>query len=179
MRAWWRKVAECADNANFEVQRVSELLFDAVMKDFRRDVPAALLRALREAFHERDRCLFIELRRDVVAFQLPAEQYTSLAAMVLDCANHELELGNTGSQGISAAVESALGDQMSRAARQIEEHYLRKGGNRRSAEIRQRLKEARGGVPVSDVSSRVLGTVAAPRIACAKEAGLEDGVPLS
>jgi hypothetical protein len=180
MRRWWKKAAERADNSNFDSHEVAVALHKAVLEDFRKDIRPELIRFLKKEFLERDGYLLPEVRTQALD-SLGQEAYASpLTVVLIEYAGLEFEAGSFGNSGILKAVASACQEQIIRAARQIEEHYLRhaESTTARAINVRERLEEAQQRVPVDSVSRQVIGDEPFQPMPVAKRNGLEDGVPL-
>lgn len=174
----WKRLAEFAQNDNFEPDHIAEAASSALMRDWRANVPAGLIAAVREVF-----CLQSTLFNEQRAEQLRAmgEQTgnRAFARLFLDCAVLGVESGQIGEVGFVNAAADALLARGARGTRQVEEHYFRKSSPSLAKSVRGRLEH---GVTSADLAScaRVLLKVSpAPTgRASLRHQGIDEGVPL-
>lgn len=176
----WKKVAESADNANFDSGQVTEFVAQAVVKNFRKEVPGKAVDLLKKEFTRREGYLFPDLRTEPLVEVEQAMGGSPLRRLLLDCAEQELAAGGMGELGLGKAMASAVRDRMQRATRQVEEHYQRHPDSTmaRAANVRDRMREAIQRVSVDDVVRQVLGTQAVRSSRDHRRRGLDEGVPL-
>ena len=179
MRRAWKKVAEWADNANFDRIEVAERLFQAIVKDFQKDIPPETIALLKSQFNEMESFLFPaylvqsleDSRQNIVC--------SSLCHLLIDCASYEISLGHLGEQGLMDAFGSSIRDWMQRMSRQVEEHYHRAPNltEERATNVSVRIQEAIQQVSIVELTQQILGHVNARPSHSSQRTGLEDGVP--
>jgi hypothetical protein len=103
----------------------------------------------------------------------------SLWRAVVDGVAQAVADGQTGEQALLSGATAALLDRGARAARQVEEHYLRRAGESRALKVRTRMEDGMSRAPVETLGRRMLGLDAgtAPQQP-QKLQGLDDGVRL-
>ncbi len=181
MRRAWKKVAELAENENFAVHQVTDRVFQAVVKDFRKEVPRDAVTQVQLAFAEGEEYLFPDPRAHYLSNARGLVEGSPLGAIFLDCAAQELAEGRAGQQGLLNAVGTAIHERMQREARRIEEHYLRHPDSSRELTVNvcQRIQEAISHVSTDDIARQILGIDPIRRSGAVRYEGLDDGVPLS
>lgn len=177
----WKKVAEWADNQNFDIQQVCDRLFKTLVKDARKQLSAAVIDVVHHAFQESSSDLFPDQRLHDLSNARRLAAGFPFATSFLDCAEQELSNGVVGNEGLFNSVKSVLEERMQRAARQIEEHYLRDhtSSRERADIVKTRLNSAINQISIEDLSQRVLRTASRPFAATPGRGGLDDGVPIN
>jgi hypothetical protein len=122
----WKRLAEFAQNPNFEPGDINEAARTALMRDWRANVPVALIAAVREIFCGSQSSLFAEQRVEQLRAVETQTRNQAFARVFLDCAVNRMESGNMGETGFVHAAADALLARGARGARQVEEHYFRK-----------------------------------------------------
>lgn len=178
MRPAWKKVAELAENENFDVDQVAERLHLAVAEDFRKEVPHEIINLLDSVFKEGEGDLFPEQRQHDLSNARRLVDGSPLGSFFLDCAVQELAEGKVGQQGLKNAAEAAIHDRMQSGARQIEEHYLRHHDSSRHI-IGKRIQEAISRVATDDVVRQTLRIGSETKLGAVRHQGIDDGVPLT
>lgn len=181
MRPAWRKVAEWLENENFDVHQVTDRLSKAVFTDFQRDVPTDAVNLIRSAFDAAEEQLFPDQQSHDLAHARRLLDGSSLGSLLVDCVSQALAEGKTGSDGLIDALSATVEDWEQRAAREVEEHYLRHkdSPDNLTTSVRDRFQEAIGRVSAADIARRVLGVSSSNASAPVRYKGLDDGVPLS
>ena len=175
----WKRLAEFAQNDNFESGHIAEAALSALMRDWRANVPAGLIAAVREVFCAAQNTLFNEQRAEQLRTMGEQTGNRAFARMFLDCAVLRTESGETGEAAFAKAAADALLAQGARGVRQVEEHYFRKSHASLAKSVRGRLEH---GVSSADLAScaRVLLKVspAPTHQPSLKRQGIDEGVPL-
>lgn len=180
MRPAWKKVAEWAENESFDARQVADRMSQAVIKDFRKEVSHNAVTLIQSVFREVEADLFPDQRPQDLSNARRLVDGSPLGSFLIYCAVQELEEGKVGLQGVLNAARAAIEDRMQRAARQIEEHYLRHPDSSRelTVNVRQRIQEAIGHVSADEVARQILG-IGVIRRSPVRYEGLDDGVSLS
>lgn len=178
MRKAWKKVAEWADNRNFDHGQVAELVFQAVVKDFRKEVPDQTIALLRSEFERMEGCLFPNYRTQLLSDSGGESSGFAMYQLLLDCADYELAVGRPGNQGFIDSVESCVREWMQRMARQVEEHYIRKSTRARAINVRDRIQQAIQQVPTAKLARQALGLQPFHSSRFAQYSGVDEGVPI-
>ena len=179
MRPAWKKVAKWLENENFDVYQVTERLSKAVFADLRRDVPTDAVNLIRSAFDAAEEQLFPDQQSHDLANARRLLDGSSLGSLVVDCVSQALVEGKTGSDGLIDALSATVEDWEQRAAREVEEHYLRHkdSPDKLTTSVRDRFQEAMGRVSAEDIARRVLGVDSSSTSTPVRFEGLDDGVP--
>jgi len=178
MRRPWKAVAECADNAAFEVEEIREAIIPALEQDCRRELHREFLDGLCRVCTDQEVSLFKnDMRPSLEALRRTA--CVGMERLALDYAIHAASNGNTGLKIAEEAVGQALKDRAASGIRQVEEHYLRKSTAQRAHNVRGRMEQAISSAKMDSVARRVLdGKQKKAAAKPSKRQGLDDGVKL-
>lgn len=175
----WKRLAEFAQNDNFEPGHIAEAASRALMRDWRANVPAGLIAAVRKVFCGSQSTLFNEQLAEQLRAMGEQTGNRAFARLFLDCAVLRTESGQTGEVGFVQAAADSLLARGARGVRQVEEHYLRKSSASTAKSVRGRLEH---GVTSADLAScaRVLLKVSPSptRRPSLRHQGIDEGVPL-
>ncbi|MDP1701733.1 MAG: hypothetical protein Q8L53_12350 [Aestuariivirga sp.] len=179
MRKGWKKFAEHADKAAFELEQVADAAIPALEGDWWEDV-APSIDALRKIVGDtRQFSLFGNISMEAIEALKQNNPGNSLLCAVVDGVVRAVASGQTNEEALLSGAIAALIDRGARAIRQVEEHYLRKAGANRAYDMRTRMEDGISRAPVEALGRRMLGFD--PRIAPLKPQklqGLDDGVRL-
>lgn len=178
MRRPWKSVAECADNAAFEIDEIREVILPALENDCRREVRREFLDNLCGLCADQGAMLFKSDMRPVLE-GLRRTANVGLEQQVLDHAIHAAASGSSGHGVAETALARALKDRGASGIKQVEEHYLRKSSAKRAHNVRDRMEKAVNGADIDRVARRMVNGKqknAAPQLS--KRQGLDDGVKL-
>lgn len=173
MRPKWKALAECAYNGAYTLDEVSEAMGPALSSDWRSEVSASLLGALRKILiGDNQGSLFSDqATADVRA--LRAQCNSALDASLVDSALDVVAQGLAGRQALELAIESALESRLLSGFRQIEE-LSPKG---RAADVRSRLETAFPSMSLSGLARAIVDGQRSPSVrSIGKRDGLDDGV---
>lgn len=173
----WQDLAERAANRAFSDAEVSEAMLVAIRKEFG-GLPIEKLRDAMRAgaevglFHD-------AVEDDLEALRIARPGDASWNALI-DCSIDEIRHGGSGAEAMSAACEAAVDLKLRAASRQIEEHYLRKQGDRSAISMRQRLSGSRKEVDTATIAREICNTASRSpsKVRIRKQDGLDDGVSL-
>jgi len=174
----WKRLAEFAQNDNFEPGHIAEAASKALMRDWRANVPASLIAGVREVFCGSQSALFSEQGAEQLRAMGEQTDNRTFARLFLDCAVLRMESGRMGEAGLVEAAENAMLARGARGVRQVEEHYFRKSSASLAKSVRGRLEQ---GVSSTDLAScaRVLLKVSPPtHRQSLRHQGIDEGVPL-
>lgn len=175
----WKRVAELAENENFECHDISVALLNALERTWRAEVPMAVVDGVRSAFLAKQSDLFPEQRVAPVKELLPEAAGHGFGRLLIDHAIGILHARGSGEIGLADATERALGAYGARAARQIDEHFHRKASHFLTTRVLARVEEALRVADLGTLARKLSGL--APRTAkhpSIKRRGIDDGVPL-
>jgi hypothetical protein len=178
MRRPWKTVAECADNAAFEVEEIREFILPALENDCRREMRHEFLDDLHRVCANQEASLFKTDIRPVLE-GLRRKANVGMERLVLDHAIHTAANGASGRGIAEKAVGRALNDRGASGIKQVEEHYFRESSAKRAHNVRDRMEQAITGADLESMSRRLLDgrqKSAAPKPS--KRQGLDDGVKL-
>lgn len=178
MRRPWKTVAECADNAAFEVEEIREFILPALENDCWREMRREFLDGLGRVCADQEASLFKTDMRPVLE-GLRRTANVGMERLVLDHAIHAAADGTSGRGVAEKAVGQALKDRGASGIRQVEEHYLRKSTGRRAHNVRGRMEQAISGADIDTAARRLLdGRQKNGGPKPSKRQGLDDGVKL-
>ncbi len=178
MRRPWKSVAECADNAAFEVDEIRECILPALENDCRREVRREFLDTLCGLCACQEEMLFKNDMRPVLE-ELRRTANIGLERQVLDHAIYAAANGSSGHGVAEKALGQALKDRGASGIKQVEEHYLRKSNVKRAHNVRNRMEQAVSGADIDRVARTVLNGKqkdTAPKPS--KRQGVDDGVKI-
>ncbi len=175
----WKRLAEFAENENFDPADISKAALRALAEDWHDGVPAPMMDGVRGVFLPQQAGLFPEQRIEPLE---ALEQMTAghgLARLFVDCATASLNAGVTGEAALVDSLTNALVARAARGARQIEEHYCREATTALAKNVRARLEEGIRGVEFRGLARELLKlTPGTAERRSLKHQGLDDGVPL-
>lgn len=178
LRRPWKKVAECADNAAFEVEEVRETIVPALENDCRREMRPGFLEDFRRVCADQEASLFKTDMRHVFE-GLRRTSNVGLERLALDHVIRVAANGASGHDVAEKALAQALKDRGASGIKQVEEHYLRKSNAKRAHNVRDRMEQAITGADLDSVARRVLdGRKKNDGSQPPKRRGLDDGVKL-
>jgi hypothetical protein len=178
LRKHWKKVAEWADNLNYGCGDVVAVLSEAVVRDFRREVPDSVLSLLKKEFCSRETMLPAFQTQPLAVLDREHEG-SPMACLIADCAEYQLATGDAGLEGLETALRSGIHERLLGVGQQMEEHYVRDPHStpERAATVRNRLMEATQALPLHDLTLQLLGAQPTQRMHVALQSGLDEGVP--
>lgn len=177
MQRRWQDLAERAANRAFSDAEVAEAMLVAIRKEF----GGLPIEKLRDAMRGGDQAaLFSDaVETDLDALRVACPGHAGWNALI-DCSIDEVRRGGSGADAMSAGCQAAIDLKLMSASRQLEEHYLRKQGNRSAFWMRERLSASRKEVDTASVATEICSTASrSPSNArIRKQGGLDDGVSL-
>ena len=177
----WKRLAEYAENANFDRADTCAAASHALETTWRKEVPATVVKGIRDVFLERDPGLFADERlARVDAVAADAAGY-GLGRQLAWHASSVLAEGRTGEAGLAEATRRALDGYAARAARQIEEHYCRRSSAKLTQQVRDRISHAIGAADFDTLARQCSGLEprAGRRSSVRKKVDIDEGVALS
>jgi hypothetical protein len=179
MRKAWKELAKRGDQLTYDAEQVGEAASHALSSDFRNEVSAPLVSALKDVFTGRDNSLGL---REIALQQLDdAKALAAGSVFGMNAVAWSIQLvheGRLDKQALYEAVGLAAKERGFANTRSVEEHYLRESNQRRADGVAARLQNA-----ISELSESKLGSMlldpqpAAPR-GPRKKTDVNDGVPL-
>ncbi len=172
MRQAWKRLAEHADNPAADMEKLIQLGGYALEDDLREEFPDRLLRQIQSLLIDQQLDLWdiekIENLKSGIAAGYP------FATAFID---HVIRLWDNklGDRKVENALCEALYDRFASSIRQMEEHYLRK--SYRCDRVINRLKEARGKLPITEIARNHLAGIRRSRPSD-KMTGIDDGIRL-
>ena len=180
MSRGWKRLAEFAENVNFDRADTSAAASHALKTTWNNEVPTAVVKGLRDVFLEREPGLFADARLAGIEAVVGETAGYGLGRLLTDHAPSVLAEGFVGEAGLAETARRALESYAARAARQIEEHYCRKASARMTTQVRTRISEAIGTADIGVLARQCAGLEPrAPRGSrVQKHADIDAGVPL-
>ncbi len=181
MSRGWKRLAEFAENANFDRTDTSTAASHALKTTWGNEVPAIVVKGLRDVFLEREPGLFADTRLAKIEAVVSDTAGYGLGRLLTAHASSVLAEGLTGEAGLAETTRRALESYAARAARQIEEHYCRKASARLTQQVRTRISEAIGTADIPALARQCAGLEPRARRGSSirKHADIDEGVPLS
>ncbi|HQC97285.1 MAG TPA: hypothetical protein PK306_16405 [Aquabacterium sp.] len=181
MSRGWKRLAEYAENANFDSADTCAAASHALETTWRNEVPAVVVNGLRDVFLDREPGLFPDARLAKIDAVAVAAAGYGLGRQLAAHASSVLAEGLTGEAGLAEATKRALDAYAARAARQIEEHYCRKASTKLTQQVRNRISSAIGAADFDTLARQCSGLEprAMRRGGVRKHVDIDDGVPLS
>jgi hypothetical protein len=176
LRPQWKQLLKRAYERAFNTQDIIDAICPALERDCAWELPKEFVPMLRAFCTRGEPSLFGDSELDRLK-RLCAGRGT-LGIIMAECAAQALADGMSGETALQHALEQGLADRLVRNARQMEEHILRESGDRKAAEVRNRLSLAIASAPVSALATKLIKDAASLRAAPPKHSGLDDGVEL-
>jgi hypothetical protein len=180
MRKAWKELAKRGDQLTYDSEQVAEAASRALASDFKNEVSAPLISALKDVFTGRDNSLGLT---EIALHQL--EDAKALAAGSVFGVNAiawSIQLVNEGrldKDALYEAVGLAAKERGFANTRAVEEHYLRESNQRRADGVSNRLQSAISGLSEGKLGSMLLDPQPAATRGPRKRNDVNDGVPLS
>lgn len=180
MSRGWKRLAQFAENENFNSTDTCAAANNALEGTWRKEVPAAILKEVREVFFEPAPDLFNDARLKRIEEAASDAAGYGLARRLTAHASSVLTEGLSGEVGFIEAIKRAVWDYAARARRQMEEHYCRTASSRLTQQVRQRISQAISTADFDGLARRWSGLDkhSRKRSGIAKHAGLDDGVAI-
>jgi hypothetical protein len=143
MRKGWKKLAERGDGKLHTAEQVRDAVPLALADDWREERLDDFTKHVKEVLLSRDQHTLFKLTKDETVDalkELPGSGYT-MRRIFVDALIQAVEDGHAGEQALVKGAADALAVRCSAGARQVEEHYLRVGNERRSVDVRTRIEE--------------------------------------
>ncbi len=181
MSRGWKRLAEFAENVNFDRADTSAAASHALKTTWTNEVPAIVVKGLRDVFLEKEPGLFADSRLARVEAMVADTAGYGLGRLLTAHASSVLVEGLTGEVGLTEATKRALESYAARSVRQIEEHYCRKASARLTAQIRTRISDAMGTADITTLARQCAGLEPRARRGSSirKHVDIDEGVPLS
>lgn len=157
MSRGWKRLAEFAENVNFDRVDTSAAANHALKTSWNNEVPAIVVKGLRDVFLEKEPGLFADMRLARLEAVVADTAGYGLGRLLAAHASSVLAEGLTGEMGLTEATKRALESYAARSARQIEEHYCRKASARLTAQVRTRISDAIGSADIPTLARQCAG----------------------
>lgn len=180
MSRGWKRLAKFAENANFDHADTAAAATHALLTTWRNEVPAAIVKGVRDVFLEREPGLFSDMRHTRIDAVVSDNAGYGLGRMLGAHASSVLSEGLTGEAGLCEATRRTLDTYTARANRQIEEHYCREASARLTRQVRERIGQAIATADLDALARQCAGLEPrARRSGVRKHAGIDEGVAFS
>lgn len=179
MSRGWKRLAKFAENANFDRADTCAAATHALSTTWRNEVPAAIVKGIRDVFLEREPGLFSDMGLARIDAVVSDNAGYGLGRIFGAHATTVLTEGLTGEAGFVEAARRTLESHAARATRQIEEIYCREASAKLTQQVRERIGQAIGTADLNTLARQCAGLEPRARRRVRKHSGIEDGVPLS
>ena len=180
MSRGWKRLAKFAENANFDRADTCAAATHALATTWRNEVPAAIVRGIRDVFLEREPGLFSDMGLARIDAVVSDNAGYGLGRTLGAHASSVLTEGLTGEAALAEATRRTLDTYTARATRQIEEHYCREASAKLTQQVRERIGQAIGTADLNTLARQCAGLEPrARRSSVHKHVGIEEGVALS
>lgn len=178
MSRGWKRLAKLAENANFDRADTCAAATHALATTWRNEVPAAIVKGIREVFREPG--LFSDIGLARIDAVVSENAGYGLGRTLGAHASSVLTEGLTGEAALAEATRRTLESYGARATRHVEEHYCRKASAKLTQQVRERIGQAIGTADLNTLARQCAGLEPrARRSGVRKHVGIEEGVPLS
>jgi hypothetical protein len=175
----WKRLAELAENANYDSAETCAAATHALLTTWRKQIPAAVIKGIREVFLERESGLFADMQLARVDAIARDNAGYGLGHLLCAHASSVLSEGLTGETGLAEATRRTLNTLITRFTRQIEEHYCRKASARLTLQVRKSIGQAIGTADLNSLARQCAKLeTRAPRRIARKYLGLDEGVAI-
>jgi len=180
MSRGWKRLAKFAENANFDRADTRAAATHALATTWRNEVPAAIVKGIRDVFLEREPGLFSDMRLARIDAVVSDNAGYGLGRMLGAHASSVLTEGLTGEAGLAEATRRTIDTCIARATRQIEENYYREASAHLTQQVRERIAQAISTADLNTLTRQCAGLEPrARRSSVRKHADIDEGVPLS
>lgn len=180
MSRGWKRLAKFAENANFDRADTCAAATHALSTSWRKEVPAAIVKGIRDVFLEPEPGLFSDMRLARIDAVVSDNAGYGLGRMFCAHASTVLTEGLTGEAGFVEAARRTLESHGARATRQIEEIYCREASARLTRQVRERIGQAIGSADLGALARQCVGLESRTRRSSVrKHADIDEGVALS
>lgn len=177
MRKAWKELAKRADQRTYDLEQVSAAVPSALAGDWKNEVSAPLLSAIKNVFEGKDNSLRLpEIALDQLEAARDLAAGSTFGANAVAWAEQLVHEGRMDGDALYDVVGLAAKERAYAGFRQVEEHYLRESHERRADGVRSRLEGAMSGLSVTHLGRTILEPLArgnAPR----KQTNIDAGVP--
>ena len=175
----WKKFAECVYNEAYAPVDVRDRLSEALMQDWRKEVPDSLWRRTLDILCGTQGSLFGEQLIDQIKDLHGSFAGYPLSQVFLDYLIMSLDQGLRGDLALEKATYKALKDRTERRARQVKEHYFRRPTQGRAKDVYERIETGVAQSDLAIITAQILGKSDrdGPRRSV-RHTGLDDGVHL-
>ena len=176
----WKRLAERADRSAYAPEEVRDALPEALIQDWRAEVPDGLFRQVQVILGDGQVSMFIEHRSERLEALRGETAGYPLASVLLDYAILVAERGRHGDEALTAAAAMTLSDRAARGARQVEEHFQRESTLARATHVRERIETGVADSDMAAIAARFVGIDdgRGESVRPVKQTGLDDGVQL-
>ena len=175
----WKRLAQFAENQNFEPSDICNAAIAALANDWGGDVPFAVIDGIRGVLLEPQGGLFPERRIDQLEAMRRMTAGHGFARLLIDCTGAVVTAGGAGESALIEATSRALLARASRGFRQVEEHYYRKATDGLARSVRTRLEVGIPNDRIDALARELLNITSVPaQRRSMKRQDLDDGVPL-
>ncbi|MBN9049350.1 MAG: hypothetical protein J0H78_07795 [Rhizobiales bacterium] len=179
MRRPWKELAKRGDKRAYDSDQVTEAATHALASDFKNEVSAALIGALKDVFTRKDNSLGLP---EIALHQL-AEAKTFAAGSVfgMNAVAWSIQLvheGRLDKNALYEAVGLAAKERGFANTRSVQEHYLRESNQRRADGVSSRLSSAIAGLSESTLGSMLIDARQTAKRRPRKQTGVNEGVRL-
>jgi hypothetical protein len=157
MSRGWKRLAEFAENVNFDCADTNVAAGHALKTTWANEVPSTVVKGIRDVFLDAEPGLFVDMRLAQVETVVAATAGYGLGRLLTAHTSCVLAEGWMGEAGLIEATRRTLESCGARSARQIEEHYCRRASARLTAQIRMRISSAIVSVDLTKVARHCAG----------------------
>lgn len=179
MRKAWKELAMRADQKTYDLAQVSEAAPYALASDWRNEVSASLLKAIKNVFAGQGNSLGMrEIALDQLEKAKPLAAGSVFGASAVAWAVQLVHEGRTDSNALYDVVGLAAKERAYAGIRQVEEHYLRESHERRADGVRSRLEGAISGISVTQLGTFIVDPPSRRGGSVRKHTEIDEGVPM-
>lgn len=178
----WKKLAERADNAAFDIDQIAEAIPTALDASWRK-LPSGLVDELGKLMETKNQSSLFGVKEDH-SQQIDTLKRTAaespLGRLLVNHAEHVLAENTTYKDGMEEAMMRALSTHSSQVIWQIEEHYHRhpKSSTKRAIKVRVNLEAAHQKQSWAQIAKGLRSGVKKNVFKISKKSGLDEGVKL-
>lgn len=175
----WKRLAEFAENVNFDDVDLCSAASNALERTWRSSVPDAFMASVRQVFLKPQSGLFPDQHLGEIEALSTLAAGHGIGRLLLDHAACVTQEGAFGEAALIEATQRTLTAYGARASRSIEEHYMRKAPGVLARQVRERVWQALSAADRRALARQLCGLdVSLGRRPSLKHQGVDDGVPL-
>jgi hypothetical protein len=175
----WKEVAKRADQRTYAAEEVRDSVTYALARDWKNEVSAPLIAALKKVFTGQDNSLGLtEIALDQLERAKPLAGGSVFGANAVAWCVQLVNESRLDNDAFYEAIGLAARERGFAASRQFDEHYLRKVGHTRADGVGGRVVDALKSLSDTQLGAALIDPRSRPRRRFKRRSEVDEGVPL-